>query len=308
MSEIQLIVVRGLPGSGKDTYAVMWVNKDPQNRIRVNRDMIREQLYGQFVLDYKREDTVTHVQRAMVETGLREGKSVIISDTNLRASTVKDWMKVAKKFSAEVKVVDIDIPLEECIQRNIDRADAGGRYVPERVIRDFHDRYMRKGKFPAVPVLEEESPVSPQPYVDDPTLPEIALVDLDGTLAHNNGHRGFFEWSKVGDDEPVEAVIKVVLRMEALGVTPIFMSGRDEVCRPETTDWLEQHGFTVDHLFMRPKGNMEKDAIVKGRLFDEHIRGKYRVVAVFDDRLSVARLWHQMGLPLFRVGDPDADF
>jgi len=309
MTKNQLIITRGNVASGKSTYAVQWVNEDPTNRMRVERDMIREQMYGQFVLDYERENVVTHVQRAMVEAGLREGKSVIISDTNLRAATVKDWMKIAKKFSADFVVIDIDTPLEECIRRNQARSDAGGRYVPEQVIRDFHSRYMRKGKFPPVPTLDDERSVGPEPYVDDPTLPEIALVDLDGTIAHNNGHRGFFEWDKVGNDSPIEAVINMVLRLDEAGVGIVFMSGRDEVCRSQTEDWIEQHlGFYPDHLYMRPEGNMEKDSIVKARLFDEHIRGKYRVVAVFDDRLQVARVWHQMGLPLFRVGDPDADF
>lgn len=27
-----------------------------------------------------------------------------------------------------------------------------------------------------------------------------------------------------------------------------------------------------------------------------------------DDRLRVCRMWHSLGLPVFRVGDPDADF
>lgn len=308
MSKTQLVITRGLPGSGKDTFALKWVKEKPENRLRVNRDMIREQLYGEFVIGHEREKVVTHVQTAMIEAGLREGKNVIISDTNLRAATVKDWMKIAKKFSADFKVIDIDTPLEECIRRNAARAAAGGREVPERVIRDFHARYMMKGKFPPVPVLDEKGSVGLEPYVDDPSLPGVALVDLDGTLAHNNGHRGFFDWDKVGADEPIESVIRVVMALRDSDVPLVFMSGRDEECREQTTDWLERHGFTVDALYMRPRGNMEKDSIVKARLFDEHIRGKYRVLAVFDDRLQVARMWHNLGLPLFRVGDPDADF
>jgi len=309
MSKNQLVTTRGLPGSGKDAFALEWVAYDPSNRLRVNRDMIREQMYGQFVLDHEREQVVTHVQRAMVEAGLREGKSVIVSDTNLRAATIRDWMKVARKYGADFTVHDIDTPLEECIRRNKARGEAGGRFVPERVIKDFYSRYMRKGKFPPLPVLEDEPASGPQPYVDDPTLPEIALVDLDGTIAHNNGHRGFFEWHKVGDDSAIEAVVNMVLRLDEAGVGIVFMSGRDEVCRKETSEWIERHlGFYPKHLYMRPEGNMEKDSIIKARLFDEHIRGKYRVVAVFDDRLSVCRTWHAMGLPLFRVGDPDADF
>jgi len=43
-------------------------------------------------------------------------------------------------------------------------------------------------------------------------------------------------------------------------------------------------------------------------LYEKCIKGKFNVNAVFDDRLQVCRMWHELGLPLFRVGDPDADF
>ena len=43
-------------------------------------------------------------------------------------------------------------------------------------------------------------------------------------------------------------------------------------------------------------------------IFDKEIKGKYNVVAIVDDRLSVSKMWHDRGLPLFRVGDPLSDF
>ena len=45
---------------------------------------------------------------------------------------------------------------------------------------------------------------------DDPKASMPVLVDLDGTIAHNDGHRGFFDWAKVGDDKPHEDVIRLV--------------------------------------------------------------------------------------------------
>lgn len=33
-----------------------------------------------------------------------------------------------------------------------------------------------------------------------------------------------------------------------------------------------------------------------------------RVDGVFDDRARVCRMWYAKGIPLFRVGDPDAEF
>lgn len=147
-----------------------------------------------------------------------------------------------------------------------------------------------------------------EPYVEDESLPKAIIVDLDGTLAHNNGHRTFWEESKVGDDELIEATAYIVRMFEATGHTVIFLSGRSDGCRTESTEWLQRHDFAVDHLYMRKSGDTDQDARVKYDLFNQHIRGVYRVAAVFDDRLQVARLWHAMGLPLFRVGDPDSNF
>ncbi len=59
---------------------------------------------------------------------------------------------------------------------------------------------------------------------------------------------------------------------------------------------------------MRPDDSNIPDYIVKEKLFNENINGKYNVVGVFDDRLQVARLWSKKGLPLLKVGDPDLDF
>ena len=39
-----LVITRGLPGSGKTTYARAWVAEDREHRARVNRDDIRQML------------------------------------------------------------------------------------------------------------------------------------------------------------------------------------------------------------------------------------------------------------------------
>jgi hypothetical protein len=59
---------------------------------------------------------------------------------------------------------------------------------------------------------------------------------------------------------------------------------------------------------MRHNGDYRKDVVVKEEMYNDHIKGKYNVTVVIDDRLQVCRMWHRLGLPLLRVGDPDADF
>jgi hypothetical protein len=52
---------------------------------------------------------------------------------------------------------------------------------------------------------------------------------------------------------------------------------------------------------MRAAGDTRADAVVKRELFDAHIRDRYAVTAVFDDRDSVVAMWRGLGLTVFQV-------
>ena len=41
-----LVITRGLPGSGKSTWARQWVSQDPAHRAEVNRDSLRLMMHG----------------------------------------------------------------------------------------------------------------------------------------------------------------------------------------------------------------------------------------------------------------------
>ena len=51
----KLVIMRGLPGSGKSTWAKAWVNEDPINRVRLNWDDMRNMMGPYWVPE--REDT-----------------------------------------------------------------------------------------------------------------------------------------------------------------------------------------------------------------------------------------------------------
>jgi hypothetical protein len=87
-----------------------------------------------------------------------------------------------------------------------------------------------------------------------------------------------------------------------------MFSGRDAICKPETEQWLKDNNVFYDELHMRKENDMRKDYIIKKELYEAVIKDKYNVVAVFDDRLQVCKLWYELGLPLFRVGDPESNF
>jgi hypothetical protein len=82
----------------------------------------------------------------------------------------------------------------------------------------------------------------------------------------------------------------------------VFMSGRDEVCRKETEDWLlEELPFEWAELWMRAEGDQRKDSIVKRELFDAHVRDRWQVLGVVDDRDSVVSMWRDLGLTVAQV-------
>lgn len=140
------------------------------------------------------------------------------------------------------------------------------------------------------------------------SLPEVAIFDLDGTLAKNVTNRGFYDWDRVGEDDIVPAVARIARLLHADGVNIVYVTGRDERCRTICEQWLSENNLPPGPLYMRPAYTYNEDSEVKLSIYKEHVEGQFTVVGCFDDRLQVARLWHSLGLPLFRVGDPEAVF
>jgi predicted kinase len=290
-----LTITRGLPGSGKTT----WARQQPR-AVRVNRDDLRLMLHGGMLGQGWAEKQVTVAQRAQIEALLRSGINVISDDTNLRAKVVRELAELALHCGADVVYRDFtDVPVEECIARDAQR-DAAAR-VGEDVIRGMFQRYLAGRRLP-LPIPD----LKPKPhgaYTAVPGAPRAVLVDIDGTVAIMNG-RSPYDMSRVGEDTPNHAVITAVRAMHAAGHLVVYCSGRSDDCRDETEAWLDQHvGIPYEGLFMRPLGDQRRDSIVKEEIFETHIRGRYHVVGVFDDRAQVVRMWRSLGLTVFQVAD-----
>lgn len=135
---LELVINRGIPGSGKSTYARKWVfDGTPRNRrARVNRDDIRKQLYGVDFGVPVEETVVTAVEDAMIRSLLSKGVSVIVDDCNISQRYINRFKKMGEEFGAEVSVNLINVELQVAIERNQGRE----RFVPVHVIEDMHKR------------------------------------------------------------------------------------------------------------------------------------------------------------------------
>lgn len=139
-------------------------------------------------------------------------------------------------------------------------------------------------------------------------MQDAIIVDIDGTLALK-GERSPYDWSRVGEDKVNEPIHNLLWRF-AHGykdwgdeINFILVSGRDEICRPQTKRWIKENKIVCDALFMRPQGNTEKDTIIKERIYREHIEGKYNVLFVLDDRDQVVKMWRSLGLTCLQVAE-----
>lgn len=332
----QIIMTVGLPASGKSTWAKKWVLEKPGERKRINRDDLRAMLdAGTWSPD--NEQYIIGVRDAMVLQALRKGKSVVIDDTNLRADNFKKLCDVIRGSGLSAVVMEKPFPIE--LQDAIDRDRGrdprmgGSGMVGEKVITDMWKKYIGKhGKLKdprTETITGSVKPGEPVAWIDG--LPEVILCDLDGTLALM-GDRSPYDASRCDElDKPNWPVIECVKAMYAKGVKVIFFSAREDKDREPTerfinkwvtseVKWTEAvyDGSTASanvtgrvemtamkqipyELFMRPTGDQRNDGIMKELMFNEHIRGKYNVRFILDDRDRVVNKWREMGLTCFQV-------
>ena len=143
----------------------------------------------------------------------------------------------------------------------------------------------------------------------------FVICDLDGTIADLT-HRLHFiknadgtkkkykdaDWDSFHkacvDDTPISHVIEQV-KAEAIGRSVYFFSGRNEVVRRETEQWLNWHfnghfpnGYS---LSMRAEGDRRPDTIVKLEMIRRHLFKPEDVLTIHDDRQCVVDMWRANG-------------
>ena len=289
----KLIFCRGLPGSGKTTYARVL---EQQGWVRVNKDDIRVAL-GMDRKTYKRDQefAVVDHRNHLICKALKAGKNVISDDTNFGRKHEPRLRQLATQFNAEFVVKDFsDVPVETCIAR--DAVRDGATRVGDAVIWGMAETH-----------LGVKRPEHVTPYIVDTTLPKAVICDLDGTLAIH--HRNPYDFERCDTDTvnaPVRFMLNSVYRAwynnERLDQI-IYLSGRDDSIRDKSEEWLDRNHCPPGPLFMRKTGDKRKDSLVKRELFDEHINGRWHVLFVLDDRPQVLRMWRDLGLFTFQIGD-----
>lgn len=301
----------GISASGKsveaEKHAKELTNTEVINRDDIRRGMLEErlkrklnsgELWEKWKFNKTNENTVTDIVNEKINKAASEDKNIISSDTNLSKKRRNSLKYKLEQLGYVVEFKFFDIDFDKAVKWDRFRADSVGKDV-------IYEQYMK---------FHEDKKI-----VQDENLPECIIVDIDGTCAHMENRRGPFEWDKVDRDIPDEEVFHIIKDNWYRGRQIIFLSGRDSICRQKTYDWLLSnmleyvdfhHEIDVDmfNLYMRKEGDMRKDSIVKEELFNEHIKDKYNVKLVLDDRQKVVIFWHLLGLKVLQCGNAYINF
>ena len=299
---MEIIVTYGVPGSGKSRWAKEQVAGNSDRIKRVNKDDLRALLHaGEHTST--NEKFIMKIRDTIIEKAIRGGYDIIVDDTNfpIHGFHYDRFCEIARKVG-NVTVTEkfFPITLEDALIANL------GPFrnpCPEQALKGMFKKYidpfgmfiptMTSVYFPKIKMIEY-----------DPDLPDCYLVDLDGTTCHGEGLRSMYDWKSVGKDH-LDFNVSYTVKQLAERATIFMVSGRDEVCRPETEEWLRRFDIPYKALFMRPEKDQRKDTIIKREIFDREFKGKYNVIACFDDRQVVVDAYRSMGLKVYQVQEGD---
>lgn len=281
----KLILMQGLPASGKSTRAKMIVAQG--GFVRINKDLLRTMLHFD-KFNGVNEGITQDTAQAIALRMLGSKQSVVIDDTNLNPRTVDSWKGIAKYAGATIEYERIDTPVEECIKRDQGREKAVGSHV-------IVNMALQYGLYPK---------------------PDkgFVLCDLDGTL-FDITHRLKYargpekDWDKffanIHGDAVRNTTVDILLGYMDKGCQVIFVSARPERCREASVIKIKEafKGFDVGKtLIMRRDNDKRDDVEVKQQIYDTYFKDKYHVEAVIDDRPKVIRMWKANCLNVIDVG------
>ena len=291
-----IILTKGMPGSGKSTWAIDQIKKYPGKYKRFNKDWMREML-DESRFSTANEQFMIMGRNYMVERALFRGWDVIIDDTNFGDRYWLQMCAIAKRVG-DVRVMEkyFNVSYKECLKRNPNRR----KPVPEDIIETMYKKYVKNK---VVPIRDEYFERTFPTFEKNPKKKDCIIVDVDGTVALPTD-RNPYDNTRVSEDTPNQPIVNLVLKL-AQDYEVIVVSGRDGSCFDATKEWLEvfcpfPNGFT---MYTRKEGDKRKDTIVKQEIYYAHIRDKYNVIYVIDDRPVVCRMWRDLGLTVLQVND-----
>jgi len=300
MSKGRITVMIGISGSGKSTFAKRVYDANRKTTLIVNRDKIRELLFGytESTINeyYARPDMfscekeVTKFEDILIKQGLQDSKNVIVDATHLRMK----YLNRFKDFNVQVDYVPLEVDLKTCQDRAKNRVRSVASSIVEKQHKAFRNLFKQTDFQSYVP-----STKTVLTYAHSDKKEDCVIFDIDGTLAKMDG-RSPFDWSRVEEDALNKPVFNAYLAHKALGNKIVICTGRDGSCATETKSWLYCYGVEYDEFHIREENDCRKDYLIKEELWQD-INSRYNIVCIYDDRDQVVHHARSLGIAVFQV-------
>jgi predicted kinase len=142
MDRVKLILLVGIPGSGKTTYAQKYMTENG-NCIHLSSDLIREELYGDASIQGEPHEVFSLMQSRAI-AALNEGTSVVYDATNITRKDRSNIIAACPKF-VKIEAHVVWAPIETCIERDASRERTVGQTVIDKMLKRFQPPYYDEG-------------------------------------------------------------------------------------------------------------------------------------------------------------------
>lgn len=134
MNRPTLILLVGIPGSGKTTFAEKYIKEHP-NTVHLSSDRIRAELWGNEATQGDNNEVFSLMQSRAIEA-LNNGQSVVYDATNITRKDRSYIISLCPKF-ARIECYIIWASIETCIKRDAARERTVGKEVINRMLKRF---------------------------------------------------------------------------------------------------------------------------------------------------------------------------
>lgn len=185
MDRPTLILLVGIPGSGKTTYAEKYI-KEHSHTIHISSDKIRAELWGDEATQGDNGEVFSLMQQRAVEA-LNNGMNVIYDSTAVTRKDRAGIIAACPKF-AKIECHVVWAPIETCIERDSARKRTVGQEVIDKMLKRFQAPYYDED-------IDEIKVIFPNKFDADKYWCKC-FEDMD--IQHDNPHHTLNIWDHCG--------------------------------------------------------------------------------------------------------------
>lgn len=261
---MKCIVMKWLPWSWKTT----WANQQKGYKV-LSTDVLRwtwEKQIKEALLKERQKDWILE----------NKDSNIIIDQTNANIQTLWSLMSFCSKHFDTCLIEDMEYHFE-----------SREEYYKQSSIRNMQRESWKVAQSVIDLMYLQMFPQKDIRYI---------ICDLDGTIAKmgrkrsqylNEKNYDMFYGDEILNDEPIKNTIELLQIIKKQWIRVIIVSGRSNICCPQTIERLHTHDVPYDYLLMRNSWDKRPDAVVKKEIMIKANLRPDDCIWVFDDRTVV---------------------